>query len=158
NKAVNRLRDVLGESAENPRFIETLPKRGYRLIVPVESSAVDLAEPLRAESKPEPPRAVDSPSEFKSRLKLRLWIVAAALAAVVAAPFLYMRQPAVLTERDTVVLADFENRTNDPAFDETLKQALSIDLEQSPFLRLLPAQQLADTLRLMLQNPEQHIS
>ena len=158
NKAVNRLRDVLGESAENPRFIETLPKRGYRLIVPVEAPAVDLAEPLRAESKPEPPCAVDSPAEFKSRLKLRFWIVAAAVAAGVAATFLYMRRPAVLTVQDTVVLADFENRTNDPAFDDTLKQALSIDLEQSPFLKLLPAQQVADTLRLMLQNPDQHVS
>jgi len=158
NKAVNRLRDVLGESAENPRYIETLPKRGYRLIMPVEAPAVDLAEPLQVECQPEPPRAVDSPSEFKSRLRLRLWIVAAALAAGVAATFLYMGRPAVLTERDTVVLADFENRTNDPALDETLKQALSIDLEQSPFLKLLSAQEVADTLRLMLQDPDQHVS
>jgi eukaryotic-like serine/threonine-protein kinase len=158
NKAVNRLRDVLGESAENPRYIETLPKRGYRLIVPVEAPAVDLAEPLRVEYQQESPRAVDRPSEFKSRVRLRLWIVAAALAAGVAATFLYMRRPAVLTEQDTVVLADFENRTNDPAFDDALKQALSIDLEQSPFLKLLPAQQVADTLRLMLQNPDQHVS
>jgi tetratricopeptide (TPR) repeat protein len=101
---------------------------------------------------------MDSPSEFKSRLKLRFWIVAAALAAGVAATFLYMRPTVVLTEQDTVVLADFENRTNDRAFDDTLKQALSIDLEQSPFLKLLPAQQVTDTLRLMLLNPDQHVS
>src|SRR5512146_2789037 len=40
NNAVNRLREVLGDSAEVPKFIETIPRRGYRLIVPVEESAV----------------------------------------------------------------------------------------------------------------------
>jgi predicted Zn-dependent protease len=63
----------------------------------------------------------------------------------------------VLTERDTVVLADFDNRTADPAFDYALKQALAIDLQQSPFLRILSDQQVADTLRLMLRSPEQRL-
>ncbi len=150
NKAVNRLRDVLGDSAENPRLIETLPKRGYRFIAPVE--VVD-------ESKTEPPLAAGSFAQSSSRPKLWVWIAAAALiASVVVITFLYLRRPAVLTERDTVVLADFENRTNDPALADTLKQALSIDLQQSPFLKILPAQQVADTLRLMRQNPDEHFS
>src|SRR6478672_8323484 len=51
NKAVNRLRDALGDSADSPRFIETLPKRGYRFIAPVES-------PTHHEAAPNPPDIV----------------------------------------------------------------------------------------------------
>ncbi len=73
--------------------------------------------------------------------------------------FLYLRldRAPVSTERETVVLADFENRTNDSAFDETLKQALAIALEQSPFVKILPEQQVTETLRLMLRNPDQRL-
>jgi serine/threonine protein kinase/tetratricopeptide (TPR) repeat protein len=54
-----------------------------------------------------------------------------------------------LSERDTVVLADFDNRTGDPMFDETLSQALSVGLEQSPFLNILSEQKTKETLLLM---------
>ena len=54
-----------------------------------------------------------------------------------------------LSERDTVVLADFDNRTGDPVFDETLNQALSVGLEQSPFLNILSEQKTKETLLLM---------
>ncbi|HXY49434.1 MAG TPA: protein kinase [Terriglobales bacterium] len=54
-----------------------------------------------------------------------------------------------LTEKDTVVLADFDNRTGDPVFDETLKQALSVQLTQSPFLNILSERRIGETLRLM---------
>ena len=58
-------------------------------------------------------------------------------------------KPAALTERDTVVLADFANSTGDPVFDETLKTALSVALNQSPFLNVLPDRKVAQTLQLM---------
>jgi len=57
--------------------------------------------------------------------------------------------PAKLTDRDTIVLSDFENKTGDPVFDDTLKQGLSVQLEQSPFLSLLSDRKVNDTLRLM---------
>jgi len=56
-----------------------------------------------------------------------------------------------LTEKDTIVLADFENKTGDPVFDDTLRQGLSIELQQSPFLRLLPDTRIQQTLALMSQ-------
>ena len=59
------------------------------------------------------------------------------------------RSKPVLTERDTVVLADFANSTGDPVFDETLKTALSVALNQSPFLNVLPDRKVAETLQLM---------
>ena len=58
-----------------------------------------------------------------------------------------------ISATDTVVLADFNNSTNDPVFDETLQQALATDLEQSPYLRILPNQTVNATLRQMSQKP-----
>jgi len=59
----------------------------------------------------------------------------------------------VLSDRDTIVLADFANSTGDPVFDGTLKVALSVALEQSPFLKVYPDNAMRDTLRLMQQAP-----
>jgi len=158
NKAVNRLREALGDSAESPRFIETLPKRGYRFIAPVEVVGSEVVGPLRSHLEPEPSRVPAESIHPKSPRHVVLWIFAGAmLAALVVVAWRFLRQPALLTERDTIVLADFENRTNDSALDGTLKEALSIALGQSPFLKILPDQQVADTLRLMLRNPDQRL-
>src|SRR5262249_1123678 len=56
---------------------------------------------------------------------------------------------AKLTDKDTIVLADFENKTGDPVFDDTLRQGLSVELQQSPFLNLIPDPQVQTTLALM---------
>jgi eukaryotic-like serine/threonine-protein kinase len=56
-----------------------------------------------------------------------------------------------LTDKDTIVLADFDNKTGDPVFDDTLRQGLSVDLQQSPFLNLLSDAQVQRTLALMGQ-------
>ena len=56
-----------------------------------------------------------------------------------------------LTEKDTIVLADFDNKTGDPVFDDTLRQGLSVELQQSPFLSIIPDQQVRQTLALMGQ-------
>ena len=52
-------------------------------------------------------------------------------------------RPPKLTERDTIVLADFDNKTGDPVFDDSLKQALTIQMEQSPFLHVLSSDKSA---------------
>ncbi len=54
-----------------------------------------------------------------------------------------------LTDKDTIVLSDFDNKTGDSVFDDTLKQGLSVQLEQSPFLALLSEQRVNETLKLM---------
>jgi eukaryotic-like serine/threonine-protein kinase len=63
-----------------------------------------------------------------------------------------------LTEKDTVVLADFTNSTGDPVFDGTLKQALAVDLEQSPFLNILSDRKVGETLKLMGRPPTEHVT
>jgi eukaryotic-like serine/threonine-protein kinase len=82
------------------------------------------------------------------------WIKGAALlrlAAAGAAYFLLHKRAPKLTEKDTIVLADFANTTGDPVFDGTLRQGLSAQLEQSPFLNLLSDQRIAQSLALMSQ-------
>jgi eukaryotic-like serine/threonine-protein kinase len=91
-----------------------------------------------------------------------VWKVAAPI-LVVAALFvggLYYRfRPSPrLTDKDTVVLADFTNTTADPVFDGTLRQALSAQLEQSPFLNLLSDERIAQTLSLMAQPKETRLT
>jgi tetratricopeptide (TPR) repeat protein len=62
------------------------------------------------------------------------------------------------TERDTVVVSDFANSTGDPVFDDALKQALSVQLQQTPYLTLLPDQRVQRTLKLMQRQPDQPIT
>ena len=80
-----------------------------------------------------------------------LWITGAVVVIVLAMLLVYFfpRRPAELTEKDTIVLADFANTTGDPVFDDTLKTALTVSLRQSPFLNVLPDNKVAVTLRLM---------
>ncbi len=85
-----------------------------------------------------------------ARNRRLLW--AAAVLVMVAAVFVgyfSFRRPAKLTEKDTIVLADFMNTTGDPVFDDTLKTALTVSLRQSPFLNVLSDDKVAETLRLM---------
>ncbi|HEV7218866.1 MAG TPA: protein kinase [Terriglobales bacterium] len=87
-----------------------------------------------------------------SRAKLGSYVAAVILLAAVIAAVLYFRSRQAahsLTDKDTVVLADFSNETGDEVFDDTLKQALSVALNQSPFLNVLPENKVAATLKLM---------
>ena len=68
------------------------------------------------------------------------------------------RQPRSLTEKDTLVLADFANMTGDTVFDGTLKQALAVDLEQSPFLQVIPSTLVRQTLALMGRQPNDRLT
>jgi tetratricopeptide (TPR) repeat protein len=83
----------------------------------------------------------------------RRWTVMAPAAAVIAALFaggyFYLRRTPQLTDKDTLVLADFINTTGDPVFDGTLRQGLAVQLEQSPFLSLVSDERIQRTLGLM---------
>ncbi|HXW92834.1 MAG TPA: protein kinase [Terriglobales bacterium] len=76
--------------------------------------------------------------------------------ALVAASFYYHRshRPTSLTDKDTIVLADFTNKTGEEIFDDTLKTALNVSLNQSPFLYVLSENKVAATLKLMTRPPE----
>jgi len=89
--------------------------------------------------------------------KRKQWLAALAVlavAVVIAIVFGFrQRQSHKLTEHDTLVLADFNNSTGDPVFDDTLKQAISVQLAQSPFLNILSDAKIRATLKLMAKPP-----
>ena len=85
-------------------------------------------------------------------------LVAALVLATAAALFFSSRRPAALTDRDTILLADFVNTTGDAVFDGTLKQGLAVQLGQSPFLAILPDARVRQSLRLMGRSPDDRVT
>jgi serine/threonine protein kinase/Tfp pilus assembly protein PilF len=91
-------------------------------------------------------------------LVLRLLTPTVILALAVATFYSHFRKPQQLTDKDVIVIADFANTTGDPVFDSTLKDALAVDLEQSPFINVLSDRKLSETLKLMGRTPDQRIT
>jgi len=131
---------------------------------PVSSSAAARASSGKMAAPPSGPQPVVSVAPPANRWKILVPVGIVALAAIVAAG-LYLRghstKPAAatpLTEKDTIVLADFTNSTGDPVFDGTLKQALAVDLVQSPFLNILSDRKVGETLKLMGRAPTERVT
>ena len=84
------------------------------------------------------------------------WTIAGVLIGglIVAGWLFFTRKAHALSEKDTIVLADFTNSTNDPVFDDALRQGLSAQLEQSPFLSIISDDQIQQTLQMMDQKPD----
>ena len=139
NAAINKVRDALGDSADRPRFIETVPRRGYRFIASV--TVVDRKETTLT----------------------RNWKVAVSIALVASAVlalgwFWRSRQTARLSVKHTIVLGDFANSTGDAVFNGTLREGLSVQLSQSPFLRLVSEETIHQTLRMMGRKPDAQLT
>lgn len=162
NFCVRQIRAALADDAESPTYIETLPRKVYRFIYPLSASyarehdviRISRPDPIPSPSLTTPQITVDSSSSLAAPVllppvspapalpaksnKRRIAIaVVCAVALFAAAAFFYLQRGPKLTEKDTVVLADFNNTTGDPVFDETLKQGLAAGLAQSPYLNLL---------------------
>jgi DNA-binding winged helix-turn-helix (wHTH) protein/tetratricopeptide (TPR) repeat protein len=144
---INKLRAVLNDSAASPRYIETIPRRGYRFI----ASVVAEAEDLPGTTVPEEPAVVSDPCR-PAPSRRRFWLMAAALfllAGLAAGGFWRSLRRSPIRNRDTIVIADFANSTGDAVFDDTLNTALKISLRQSPSLDLLPENRINALLQLM---------
>jgi DNA-binding winged helix-turn-helix (wHTH) protein/tetratricopeptide (TPR) repeat protein len=148
NAAINKLRDALGDSADSPRFIETLPRRGYRFIAEVTatSDAAGTATPGKGAAS-------------SRQRNIAIVLAAILVLAVVGVASVWRAQRKLrLTDQDTILLADFSNTTGDPIFDDTLEQALRSALEQSPFLNILSDQKVSEELRLMGLQQDQRVT
>jgi eukaryotic-like serine/threonine-protein kinase len=89
------------------------------------------------------------------------WYIAAAafvVAAIAIGGFFYTRSARALTEKDSILLTDFVNTTDDPVFDGTLKQALAVQLEQSPYLNVFPQERVRNTLRFMGRSADERLT
>jgi len=173
NSAVARLRDALGDSADNPRFIETLPRRGYRLIasveapaqvVPITKSGNGGGSPLETRPSSHAEATIPAPDTRPAAAAIQVagrhWPVLAVVAAALLslAGYFYLRPAHALTESDSIVLADFANSTSDSIFDNTLRQALAVKLIDSPFLNIVADDRMRDTLRFMGRSPDERLT
>ena len=79
---------------------------------------------------------------------------AVSILAVATLTYFYLHRASGLTDKDTIVLADFTNKTGDPVFDDTLRQGLAVQLEQSPFLSLISDERIYQVLRMMEKPPD----
>ena len=138
------LRKTLGDAVEEKRYIVTVPGRGYRFAETVRAVGLEEedGEPGDRDGGTEEQIVLASRSlakvtfERDRRSDLRWWIVVGTTAVVIAVALgLYWRsqKKSKLTEKDTIVLGDFDNRTGDPVFDDTLKTALGIVWPSRPF-------------------------
>lgn len=172
---ISQLRKLLADSGSDHR-IETIPRRGYRFVGEVKLTPAPAILPASppAESRPlpveessgetaAPHRDCDLVSPVKRRWNLAWPIagVAAVLIVCLVAAWRFREKktppatrnptsPAGFTgEKDSVVLGEITNNTGDPVFDTTLREAILIELEQSPYLSLISPERLQQSLRLM---------
>jgi len=169
--ALAKLRVALGDDAANPRFIETVPRRGYRFIAPVAAQDDD------RESQAAPPVTLSGPPGTASPLpagpaepvqpqparRSNVWLpVAAAVVvlAMIAAGALYWRSrasnagPASMS----IVIAQFANSTGDTAFDGSLRRATGVALRQSPFLNVTTDASINEALQALGRAPGEEMS
>lgn len=176
-RCIAEIRQALGDDAREPRVIQTIPKRGYRLVAPV----VFLGDPgSQGEKAPEqappgegdgdtPPLADTQPAAAAMPTAARGWwrpdrrqvrwmrrtVLAALLVLALAWTTGGWSKSPALGERDTILLADVTNTTGDGAFDQTLRLALAVQLGQAPFLNILSTGHVRTALTLMGRSPDQ---
>ena len=176
-QCISTLRRALEEKPGENSYIVTLPGRGYQFVSPVELFARDgpgivpdspgviagaaipedngpnrvllQKQTIRTRVVTEETEQIRLPASRRSWLMLAIGALTMAIAIAVVGYAMHLRSARRLTAKDTVVLADFSNRTGDPVFDDTLKTALSVALNQSPFLDVVSDRKVAATLKLM---------
>ena len=181
--AVSKVREALRDSADRPSYIETVPRRGYRFIAPVSVTDLDSPSSNEGNAAPSDPNGVatnrqarseqvlqvtsevENPnSAVKKWLELRSirfwlsWVVVLLLGVSALAYTLYHRQsPFQLSAQDSIVVADFENTTGDAVFDDALRQALLVGIQQSPNVKVLSDRKIAVLLKQMGHSSEEPI-
>jgi eukaryotic-like serine/threonine-protein kinase len=125
---------------------------------PASTSAPITSSVSSAPAAPLPSAQIpEAPSIRRKRWPYLATAAVAALGVLVGFLF-YPRHTQKLTEKDSILVTDFVNSTGDAIFDGTLRKALIVDLEQSPFLNVVPDQKIRETLQLMGRTPEERIT
>jgi DNA-binding winged helix-turn-helix (wHTH) protein/tetratricopeptide (TPR) repeat protein len=157
NSAIKKLRDVLADSADEPRYIETLPRRGYRFIAHVENGDLPAPIPIEIRLATVPPVRPKPELSNKRRIIVAAAVTAFFTVAALVTWRVFFARPA-LTGSDVILLASFVNKTGDPIFDNSLDKALEVKLTESPFLSLLSGADVASTMRMMRRNPDERVT
>ena len=147
---ISLLRKALGDSSEEPRYIETVPRRGYRFV-----AAVKQVEPTEENQSKSRRLSNRRPGT------LLKGAIAAAFLLLIAVGWMILGRPPNATvpfqERDWVLITSFDNRTGEPLFDGTIESALERELSASRFVNVISPERAGDVLRLMRKAPETKI-
>ena len=170
---VSTLRKVLGDSTQEPKFIETVAGRGYRFVCGVERveeaageelpSGAGVETGVAAKETPTHQQANGEMPRAGSSWKIWMaWTVGLVILGYLAGGYWVRHKrvkvsSAVLTQKDLVLLGDFENTTGEAVFDGALKDALAVDLEQSPFLRVNSNEREREALTFMGRAADQKV-
>ena len=161
NHNVSVLRKALGEKATGQQYIETVPRVGYRFVAGVEVVELAAAAPAIDVDQAVVEATASRPARRHSTV-LALLAVPAVIVAVAASIYLVRYgtsgQRAVLTGKNSVLIADFENTTGDAVFDGTLRQAVAVQLGQTPFLNIVSEERVRETLRYMERSPDERVT
>jgi eukaryotic-like serine/threonine-protein kinase len=163
---ISALRKILNEDPDGEGPIATVPRRGYRFTSAVRLKSAKSEIAVRA---PSVDGAADAgvqdlyPKEsgLSPAIKISAAVMGSLLILGIAAYNLYFvsgHGRHAITEKDTIVITDFTNKTPDAVFDDTLKQALIFDLEQSPRLSIVSDRRIASTLQMMGRSPEDRVT
>jgi len=156
NAAIRKIRQVLKDDPEKPLFVQTITGKGYRFVAPTIEAQISpeagspVLTPTLASTGTSIHAKATATTGFARRWKAIVPAVVAVFALSVAGYFYFhFHRTAKLTEKDTIVLADFTNTTGDSVFDGTLRQGMAVQLEQSPFLSLISDERIQQMLKLM---------
>jgi DNA-binding winged helix-turn-helix (wHTH) protein/tetratricopeptide (TPR) repeat protein len=142
------LRRALGDEAQ--ACIKTVPRRGY----------IFTARVNEPDTAPAAPAQAAGPAERARRSAIAL--VALVIATIAVSTYFVQTRPpsrtAAFTDKDSVLIADFVNTTGDDVFDGTLRQAMAVQLGQSPFLNVFPEERVRATLRYMGRPPDERVT
>ena len=158
NHNISVLRRALGEKATGQQYIETVPRMGYRFVAPVETAEREIPAPAASVESRQP---ASPPRRSGTNRVLLAFAIVMAIAAAIA---LYLARPrtsgraAALADQDSVLIADFVNTTGDEIFDGTLKQAVAVELGQSPYLNLVSEARVRETLRYIGRSPDERVT
>jgi DNA-binding winged helix-turn-helix (wHTH) protein/Tfp pilus assembly protein PilF len=163
NTAIKKLRLALGDTADNPRFVETVHRRGYRFVAPVsffsetKPEEVGPSSPKPSPLRSEPTTLATEPGRAAGHLRYVPAIIAGILIVGTFATYLLMRpHPFRVTSADSIVLADFANTTGETVFDDALREATEVGLQQSPYLNILSDRKMAALLKQMGRSAGDH--
>jgi DNA-binding winged helix-turn-helix (wHTH) protein/predicted Zn-dependent protease len=165
NAAIRKIRQVLKDDPEKPLFVQTITGKGYRFVAPmveveapvggqggatVKADIVGsaLVNSVNRDLVGATISGAGAPSVIGKHWRMIVPAAVTGLALSVGG-YLYFHRAPKLTDKDTIVLADFTNTTGDPVFDGTLRQGMAVQLEQSPFLSLISEERIHQVLRLM---------
>lgn len=149
--ALVKAREALGDTASNPRFIETVLRRGYRFVAPVHLDSAEREFAEREQAK--------ATGAGRSSLALFLTIpLAIIIVLVVVLAFWFSRSATPASKDASVVIGDFANGTGDPVFDGSLRQAVIVHLSQSPYINVVPDQTLKQSMQELGHSPDETLT